>query len=363
VQAKLSGLNLLRLLLPVCLAINFAGGLFFSSQAAYGDDANPNSHIVCVEDGDLSQKLHLPTNEWIPKDGAPRGVVLAIHGMTLHASCYDVIGKAFAFHGYYACAADMRGYGRCYTDNDHKFWVGKDSKKKINCEKSYADIVQLAKEIKQKYPNVPFYALGESLGTSYCIRLAADHPEIVDGLILSGPTVKTNPLMVIHPATFSAGAWAVFIDPLFRVSTGPFVKHLVSNDPNVVQEMLNDPLCRKSMTIRDLLQTQKFVGKTISFARKLKVDEPVLVIQGSEDRCMDPKAITTLAKNIPSSEQTLRWLHAHGHLLLETTYLRPATVDALGRWMKQRQNMNADANHESRQELIQLGAKPCVDEL
>ena len=129
---------------------------------------------------------------------------------------------------------ELRGFGRYYADVDHKYCVGKDCKRKVNCAKSYADIVLVARELKAKYPNVPLYALGESLGTAYCVRLAADHPELVDGLILSGPTVKVNPLMFFHPATFAAGAWAVFIDPWFRMSMRPFVEHLVSNDPNVV---------------------------------------------------------------------------------------------------------------------------------
>src|SRR5262249_16148089 len=141
---------------------------------------------------------------------------------------------------------------------------------------------------------------------------------------------------------FAAGDWAVFIDPWFRLSTEAFVKYLVSNDPNIVNEMLSDPLCRKQMTIADLLQAHRFVGHTLAYAKKIKPGEPVLVIQGSEDRCMVPKAITTLAKDIPSSEQTIKWLHAHGHLLLETSYLKPATVDTLADWMKQQDERNPD---------------------
>ncbi len=103
---------------------------------------------------------------------------------------------------------------------------------RVNFDKSYAEIVNLATLIRQKYPNVPMFAMGESLGTSVCIRLAAQHPELINGLILSGPTVRVHPLMFSHPHNVAAAGYAIFIHPKFNMSTAPFVKNLVSNDPN-----------------------------------------------------------------------------------------------------------------------------------
>src|SRR5271167_2762021 len=100
--------------------------LFCSSPLARAADADPalSEHVVYVEDGPLSKELHLPICEWYPENSAPSALLLAIHGLTLHGKRYDVLGRAFALEGFYTCAPDMRGFGRCYTDTEHKFCVG-----------------------------------------------------------------------------------------------------------------------------------------------------------------------------------------------------------------------------------------------
>lgn len=322
-----------------------------------GFDINANERMTYVQDGPMSQQLHMPTYEWIPKGKPPHGLILLIHGLTLHGQRYDVLGKAFAAEGFYACATDMRGFGRCYTDDKHVFDVGSDCKQKMNMDKSYDELVALARKMTEKYPNVPLFVMGESLGTSFCIKLAAEHPELIEGLMLSGPTVKINPLMYMHPQNMYAGLKAFFVDPKFNMSTYAFVKNLVSNDENVVKEMIDDPLCRKGLTISELLQTQKFVKKTLHYASLIKDDQPVLVLQGSEDRCMVPSAVLKLSKNIHSSDQTVRWLHAHGHLLLETAYLKPATMDAIDIWVREHEPTGELQEKEIGEDIQELGGK------
>lgn len=328
-----------------------------ASSLCSAEETDPSSRIVYVEDGEFSKKLHLPLSEWYPKGRDPIGIVLAIHGLTLHGKRYDVLCKAFAAEGFYACAPDMRGFGRCYKDTEHKYWLGDESKEKVDYAKSYADIVALLKLVRQKYPDLPLFALGESLGTSVCIKLAADHPELISGLILSGPTVQLHPLMVIHPHNVGAALWAVFLHPRFNMPTKSFVTNLVSNDENIIEEMLNDPLCRKGLTVAELMKTGSFVKGTLSNANKLRPELPILVLQGSEDRCFVPQGVTKLSHSIHSADQTLRWLHAHGHLLLETSYITPATVDALDSWIREHSPEHRVEVTAIKKEILQLGAK------
>ncbi len=319
-------------------------------------EADPNNRVTSVVDGPLSAQLHIPLYEWYPKDKPPTGIVIAIHGLTLHGKRYEVLGKSFAAEGFYACAFDMRGFGRCFTDTQHKFCVGDDCKQKVDPDKSYDDLVALATELRKSYPHVPLFLMGESLGTTYCIKLAAEHHELVDGLLLSGPTVQLHPLMFLHPDNLGAAGVALFWGPRFNMKTSGFVRNLVSNDPNIVQEMLNDPLCRKQMTFKDLLKVQKFVKTTLSYASKIAPDRPILILQGSEDRCMVPVAVTKLSSNIHSADQTVRWLHAHGHILLETSYLRPATVDAIDLWIREHEPEHYMQERELNKEIHELGA-------
>lgn len=355
-----TGCSLVFILSAIAYMVLGAGWL---STSVYAADLDPNDRIVYIEDGQLCKDFHLPTYEWLPKNREPIGALLAIHGLTLHGKQYEVVCKAFAASGFYTCAFDMRGFGRCYADKEHSFCIPGDCKKHVDYEKTYADVVKLATAVKQRYPDKPLYAMGESLGTSLCLKLAAKHPQLVDGLILSSPTVKINPLMFVHPKVIFACTFGYFMEPRFQANTDAFVKNLVSNDQDVVNEMVNDPLCRKGLEIKELLRTDRFVLKTLSYARKIKHNEPVLVIQGSEDKCMVPSAITKLARAIPSSDQTLRWLHAHGHILLETDYLRPATVDAITTWLYQHNAEHAQRAKKIEDDLAKLGAKPCNESL
>lgn len=339
------------------LAIGIASGGIVFAAADRNFDINANERMTYVEDGELSKQLHMPTYEWIPKGQKPHGMILLIHGLTLHGKRYDVLGKAFAAEGLYACSTDMHGFGRCYTDDKHVFDVGNVCKQKVNMEKSYEDLVVLARKMIEKYPGIPLFVVGESLGTSFCIKLAAEHPELVEGLLLSGPTVKVNPLMYMHPQNAFAALKALVISPTFNMSTTPFVKNLVSNDDDVIHELMEDPLCRKGLTIAELLQTQKFVSKTLKHASQIKEDQPILVLQGSKDKCMVPGAILKLSKNIRSSDQTIRWLYNHGHLLLETAYVRPATMDAIDIWVREHEPEGELQEKELGEDLAELGSK------
>lgn len=333
-------------------------GISQTCLPVWSEETDPNNSITYIQDGEFSKELHIPTYEWIPKDQPLNGCILAIHGLTLHGRLYEVLCKTFATTGFYTCAFDMPGFGRCFTDNKHEFSVNGDSKRKVNYGKAYEETVRLAQLIREKHPGLPLYLMGESLGTCMCIKVAGAHPELVDGLILSGPTVEVNPLMFIHPKVIEAGTYGYFQKPRFTVNTNAFVEYLVSDDEDVVAELLDDPLCRKGLSIPDLLKTRKFVAGTIPYARMIKRNEPVLVIQGSRDRCMVPRAIVKLSKNVQSSDQTLRWFSSYGHLLLETIYLRPAVVDAISDWLYDHCPSHAHEAVDMQQRIVKLGGKP-----
>lgn len=111
-----------------------------------------------------------------------------------------------------------------------------------------------------------------------------------------------------------------------------FISKLVSNNPKICKEMLDDPLVRKKMPLSDLLQTESCVGRSIKYAQKMSPHIPLLIVQGSQDHCVIPEAIVQLSEHTRSTDQTIRWLNQTGHLLLETHYVRPGTVAALIDW-------------------------------
>lgn len=165
------------------LLITFAS---FSAQSEPADKLS--DRFTFVQDGELSKAVHLPIYEWYTKKLPPDGMVLAIHGLTLHGKRYEIVARALAAENpigcYYVVAPDMRGFGR--TRTDPTFSQGQDSTRKIDYAKSVEDMACIAKYMRAKYPGLPLYVIGESLGATVALALAAKHPELVDGLVLSG---------------------------------------------------------------------------------------------------------------------------------------------------------------------------------
>jgi alpha-beta hydrolase superfamily lysophospholipase len=286
-----------------------------------------------TQDGEFSDACGLPTYQWMPTGHKPSAIVLGIHGLTLHGRRYRVLARTFAIHGFGFVAPDMRGFGRCVFDDWQKFSSKGDDKRKINNEKSYLDIVKLAQAIKQKY-NVPIIMLGESLGCTFGVRAAGEHPDLIDGgLILSAPSVSVNAKMYATPADIKAGVKAI-VSPHMNINLNHFITKLVSPRPAVVNEMLEDPYILKKCSLLDMLATDEFVAKTAKWGKTTALHLPVFILQGSADACVVPKEVTDLMMAMPSDDQTLFWRGNYGHLQLETIFVRASVIDALGDWIE-----------------------------
>jgi len=344
---------------PIALSMAFLISILpaFAARPDYSQyDPDPNKRFSYIEDGKYSQELNIPTYEWCPagfKDKA-RGYVVFVHGLTLHGQRYAVSGRAFAAGNFYALSFDMRGFGRCYTDP--KFSQNGESKRGVNYNKSFDDLVKLVTLVKKDHPDLPIILIGESLGATPCVRLAAEHPDLVDAMVLSGAAVRVNPLMIFHPRSIKAGLRGLIIDPKFNVKLEFFMEDLVSDDPRIVKELLDDPLIRKKLTIWNLLQTDRYVGKNLKYAVKMKPGMPILLLQGSKDKCVIPKKVVKLCGDIRSDEQTLRWMDNVSHLLLETKYLKPATIEAIVSFIRSREQERQQELAEIKSDLNQLGA-------
>jgi alpha-beta hydrolase superfamily lysophospholipase len=123
---------------------------------------------------------------------------------------------------------DMRGFGRCKTEA--KFSTADQDREKISHEKSYEDIVALVQQVKQTYPDIRLIAMGESLGCTFCVKLAAEHPELVNGVILSAPAVHINSDMYAGKGQIRQGVKAVF-KPQHEVDMSSFF-----TDPRILHE-------------------------------------------------------------------------------------------------------------------------------
>lgn len=279
-----------------------------------------------VRDDEGQSKFHQKTPVYVWQDTArkPQAVAIAVHGLSMHGRIYDVMAHKLASQGFVVLAPDLRGYGAWLKHRSHK-------DKSPDYNKSYEDLCDLVKVARGKYPNLPLYCIGESLGAGMAIRAAAEHPTMIDGLVLSSPALKRR---LFLGQTLAEAAYTI-AKPTRSVDLTPYIKKFASEDPRVVQETLNDPLVRKELTIWELVQTCNFMRPNLKFARRLPTTMPMLVMQGDNDRMLKTNGVVELLARAKSTDQTIRWFNGRGHLLLETDYVQPDTMQTVSGWLQE----------------------------
>ncbi len=320
------------------------------------DNVSPDlaAKYVYTQDGEYTQALKIPTYQWMPVSGAPKVIFIGIHGLSLHGRRFRVLARSLAVNGAGFISMDMRGFGRCKFDENHQFSTPEDDRTKVNHHKSYDDIVQLAKLIKQKYPDTKIIALGESLGCTFSVYLAAEHPEIISGIVLSAPAVRINPEMYMGKGQVLQGVKAA-LSLHHELDMSGFFTELCSKREDVQKEMAEDPLVVKKLTLEALVATDAFCDKTADFGKATDPALAVLILQGSADGCVSPKHVTDLMNAMRSGDQCLDWRGNFGHLQLETSFMRAETVSAIANWLNAHSSERKNVIKQYEQQITGLG--------
>jgi alpha-beta hydrolase superfamily lysophospholipase len=277
------------------------------------------AETIKVDDGPLATKLKLPVYQWQDNQKTPRAVVLAIHGLTMHGTVFDTCARSLAADGAIVVAPDLRGYGAWYqkgTDTD------------INYEQSEKDVCQLAEVLRQQYKGLPMFVAGESLGGAMAIRLAAKHPELIDGLILCSPAIK-----MYHPPKALVDATLALANRSHELDISDYIKKNFSEDSQITEEGLHDPLIRRHLSMVDLLESCRFIAASRRYIGKIPAAIPVLVMQGEKDRVVRPSGVTVLESSLKTSDTTVRILPQRGHILLETNHVHSEDMKAIISWV------------------------------
>ncbi len=118
---------------------------------------------------------------WLP-EGKPRAVILALHGFNDYSNAFDKPGKEWAKHGVATYAYDQRGFGRA---PDRGRWAG--------AWRLDTDLAEASRLLRARYPGVPLFMLGESMGGAVVITAVAGTAgapkPICDGIVLVAPAV------------------------------------------------------------------------------------------------------------------------------------------------------------------------------
>ncbi|HZB39423.1 MAG TPA: alpha/beta hydrolase [Ilumatobacter sp.] len=204
---------------------------------------------------------------WLP-GGAPKAVVILLHGLAEHSGRYVRMAEALTDAGYAVHALDHRGHGR--------------SDGKRTYVKSYADyqrdIAHFRRLVEQQHPGLPLFVLGHSMGGNLALGHVLDHQAGVRGLVLSAPALA--PGASLSPTKIRLARLVGRIAP--GLPAEALSAEAISRDPAVVAAYRADPLVFNGKITAGVAAA--LLGSMEAFPpRYAELELPVLLQHGTAD--------------------------------------------------------------------------------
>jgi len=110
-----------------------------------------------------------------------RAVLVIVHGMAEHKARYYPFMKFLSENGVASVIEDHRGHGKSVKSEDDLGYFGKDG-----ADGLISDLAKLTEYAKLKYPGMPVFMLGHSMGALAVRTFIQKHGDMLNGLIVSG---------------------------------------------------------------------------------------------------------------------------------------------------------------------------------
>lgn len=216
---------------------------------------------------------NLSFQNWQPNQ-EPRGVICLVHGLGEHIGRYTHWADMFNRSNYGLIGYDLRGHGKSEGQRGHV----------LTFEEYVKDTDLLFREVEQRYPGVPRFLYGHSLGAIISILYVLQRKPQISGAVISALSNRTSLQEQKIKVMLSKILGTVV--PKMTISSG-LVPSTISRDPEVVARYTNDPLVHDKVT----LGWGKSALHTIEWNEQHTHDWviPVLVMHGELDQLGYPK--------------------------------------------------------------------------
>ncbi len=234
--------------------------------------------------------LNLHVNHW-PIE-SPRAVIALVHGHGEHTGRYGHFAAWYNAHGVAVIGYDQQGHGKTEGPRGHA----------KNADAMVDDIGLLLRETRQRYPGVPVFLYGHSMGGCLSLTYTLRHKPVIAGLIVTGPQIRLA--FQPSPLKITAGKWLRSIVPTLALATGLPVKNL-SQDPAVVQAYINDPLVHDKLSAAagiSILETAAWLN-----TYKGVTNIPMLLQHGEADLVTSAPATKELADRLNGDVTYYGW--------------------------------------------------------
>ena len=233
-----------------------------------------------------------------PDYSEPEGIMQIIHGAAEHKKRYFELAEFLCKNNYAVIVSDLRGHGASVND---KYPLGFMD----GIEEIIEDQMLITRYIKNRYPDKKLVLFGHSLGSLIARSYLKEHDDEIEKLILSGTVSYVKPAAV-----------GVAVTELVTLVTGKytcekFAKFFngseaddswVCSVPEVLDEVRNDPLCKKvygNSALLTICRADHELHNYESYKCRNK-GLKILSISGSDD------PVTGGTKGLKDTKETLR---------------------------------------------------------
>ena len=231
--------------------------------------------------------------EWIP-EGEVRGVLQIAHGMVEFIDRYDRFAAFMAANGFYVVGNDHLGHGQSVTDeSEYGYFAKQDGNLCV-----IGDMQQLREDTVKKYPGVPYFILGHSMGSFLVRQFIEDYGEGLKGAIVMGtgyqPSTTLNmgiAMTAVLQKTRGGHHRSKMID---NMALGAYNKSFepartpcdwLTKDEAIVDAYVANPLNQFMFTVNgynNLFRGLRYCQRQENLD-KIPKDLPILVVSGAKD--------------------------------------------------------------------------------
>ncbi|MDF1690817.1 MAG: lysophospholipase [Zhongshania sp.] len=228
------------------------------------------------------------TRSW--QTPAPKAQIVILHGLGEHGERYQALATTLNDSGYSCYALDHVGHGLSDGEKGH-----------IDDFAIFVDTAaEFIAKVRATAPDLPCFLIGHSMGGVIATNVLIEHPELVDGCVLSGPALATDE--AIGPLQQRILKVIAALFPRLRIfAVDP---KLVCSDPAVVADYINDPLVLSGKGSAKLI-AEILSGSARALSRAKSIKTPMLLLHGEQDALAHPNGSRTLYNLISSADKKL----------------------------------------------------------
>lgn len=284
----------------------------------------------------------LPLRHWLPKNET-KAVLIALHGFNDYSRFFTTPAEYLSKQGIACFAYDQRGFGLAPKRG---LWAGQ--------ETYVHDLQVLTHLLKQRYPKLPVYLLGESMGGAVIITaMGQTNMSDVDGIILSAPALWARATMPWYQTSL---LWVAAHSVPWMTLTGEgVVKVTPSDNIKMLRALGRDPWVIKGTRVEAIYGLTDLMDAAFENARSLHAN--TLMLYGEKDDIIPKEPTYQFLQQFLATDKTNKTvaIYPNGHhMLLRDLHAETAWQDIAAWIQHQSDQLPSGADKHAKDILAKL---------